>query len=320
MPEDEHGESMVRSSNNAMGGSRNLHWRQPGPDAACMRVVARTDGKVVGRAVLEAVYPPFAELQNMYVMEPHRGRGVGGAMVDECIARAAAMGFMAVFLQTHTDYTPAQRLYARKGFLLAGKAQMLRLVRFLSFPVLDSFLYAHPLATYSASAGEVDGEWSLTWWDWATNDRLQLMLTGGTCDKDSDGYGPGLRALSLKSGGVSVSSQLSGPAKAAKGTTVELQIVVHNEGPQPAHIRTRLLLPPGCAAQGDWSRMGPAQELRSGEALSSVVQLSVTDDFDASSLKYATSESLPLTVEVFLGATSFWLTHALLVKGEGSTA
>jgi len=312
--EDEHGESVVYAAEHPGTRMRNLHW--PYPTAVkglpWRRLVGETRGKVVGRAILEAVYPPFAELQNMHVLEAYRGRGVGGAMVDGCIAQAATMGFMALFLQTHADYISAQRLYARKGFLLAGKAQMLRLVRFLNLPVLDLFLHEHPLATYSASPAAADGEWSLLWSDWATGHRLQLTLTGGTCDKDSDGYGPGLRTLSLWNGGWSISAQISGPAKVAKGGTVELGLQIHNDGSQPFHLSTRLLLPPGCGPQGDWSRMGPAQDLRPGETLNSAAKIALADDLDVTLLKYATSESLPLTVEVFLGVTSFWLTHALL--------
>lgn len=312
-PEDEHGESVVRAADAPRIRPPNLHWPQATAEAASAHIVGEADGKVVGRAILEPIYPPFAEIQNMHVLEPYRGRGVGGAMVDACIAEAARLGFMAVFLQTHANYTPAQRLYARKGFVLASKAQMLRLVRFLNLPALDLFLHEHPLATYSSSAGEAEGEWSLTWQDWVTGDRLLLTLTGGTCDKDSNGYGPGLRALSLRNGGLNISAQISGPAKAAKGANVELGLEVHHDGLQPVHVRTRLLLPPGCVPQGEWSRMGPAQELRPSEALSSAAEVALTEGLDLAVLKYAAFESLPLTVEVFLGPTSFWLTHTIRI-------
>jgi len=264
--EDEHGESVVCAADHPGGRLRNLHWPQPPTIKGfpCRILVGETGGKIMGRAILETVYPPFAEIQNMHVLESHRGRGVGGAMIDECIAQAGRMGFMAVFLQTHSDYGPAQRLYARKGFFLAGKAQMLRLVRFLNLPVLDAFLHQHPLGTYSASPAEGDGAWSLVWSDWVSGDRLQLTLTGGTCDKDSDGHSPGLRTLSLSNGETTASVQLDGPREAAKGSTVELRLSVHNEGAQTVRLCTRLLLPPGCEARGEWSRHGPVLELEPG--------------------------------------------------------
>ena len=58
--------------------------------------------------------------------------------------------------------------------------------------------------------------------------------------------------------------------------------------------------------------MGPAQDMGPGETLSATAGIALADDLDVSFLQYATSESLPLTVEVFIGRTSFWLTHALL--------
>jgi len=311
-PADERGEDVVRAADHPGNRMRNHRWRQATRADACRYVVGEADGKIVGRAVLEAVYPPFAELQNMHVLDPYRGRGVGGAIVDECVARAGRLGFMALFLQTHADYLPAQRLYARKGFVLAGKAGMLRLVRFLNLPVLDTFLHEHPLATYSASAGEGTGEWSLAWSDWASGDRLELTLTGGTSDKDSEGHGPGVRALSLKAGEAGLNAQLDGPREAAKGTTVELRLEARNEGPDPLRLCTRLLLPPGCEAQGEWSRHGPVVDLEPGKETCVLAEIALTDDLDAEPLVYAAFGSLPLSVEVFLGRTSFWLTHTVL--------
>ena len=40
-------------------------------------LVAEVDGKVVGRVILEAAYPPYSELINIYVLPSYQGIGVG---------------------------------------------------------------------------------------------------------------------------------------------------------------------------------------------------------------------------------------------------
>jgi GNAT superfamily N-acetyltransferase len=304
---------LVRAADRPSGEVRSLHWPEARRDAANMHVVAELDAKIVGRAVLEAVYPPFAEIQNMHVVEPYRGRGAGSSLVNECIATAARMGFMAMFLQTHSECVPAQRLYVRKGFVLVGKAQMLRLVRFLNLPLLDAFLHTHPLSTYGASAGDADGEWSLTWCDWVTGDRLQLRLTGGTCDRDSKGLGPGLEALSFRKADAGLSAEVDGPTEATADGRASLQLRVTNTGAAPLRLRMRSLLPPGCEPRKPWQGLGPAEELAVGGSLASSVEVTLTDAIQRDVLQYAAFPSLPLTVEVLVGSTSFWLTHSIHV-------
>jgi len=179
-------------------------------------LVAEIDGKAVGRVVLEAIYPPFGELQNMSVLPEFRGRGVGGALVDECISQLARKGFLAAFLQTHFDNLTAQRLYARKGFIVAAKGVMLRLVRFINLPILDRFFYDHPVALYHGPSDAGQRQSPLVRCDWITGDRLEVTLTGGSNDKDSEEYGPGISAVDMTSKPLSFSAQLSGPLGAAR--------------------------------------------------------------------------------------------------------
>ena len=141
---DTHAESVVRDY---AATSRHLHWpRRLGAEELSWQLLAEVGGQPAGRTCVDAVYPPFGELINLHVQPALRGRGVGGTLVDECVASLGRLGFMAVFLQTNTDLTAGHRLYARKGFVLAAKGRMLRLVRFVNLPILDSFLFGHPLA------------------------------------------------------------------------------------------------------------------------------------------------------------------------------
>ncbi len=169
-PRDEHGESVVRAADwwPHTRPNRHLHWPAPtftDPVKQYPPLVAEIEGKVVGRVFLEAICPPFGELQNMSVLPEFRGRGAGSALVDECVSRLARKGFLAAFLQTGFDNLAAQRLYARKGFTVAARGVMLRLVRFINLPILDRFFYDHPLALHHGPADAGPRKWPLVWSD-----------------------------------------------------------------------------------------------------------------------------------------------------------
>ena len=315
-PADAHGESVACERHSPLRPHAHMHWPQAAVvDVRETRLVAEIEGKVVGRAIIDALYPPFGELVNMHVIPAFRGRGAGGALVDQCVHCMAQMGFMAVFLQTHVGYTPALRLYARKGFLLAARGTMLRLVRFLNLPLLDWFLYCHPLAVYSASAGREPQEWQLAWSDWPTGDSLVVTLTGGSCDKDSDEFGPGVKAMSLSTAGLRFEASLSGPRESGKGKQMAVGFSMSNAGDQPLDMAARLLLPPGCNPAGEWQKRGPAGPIEPGQEFRADFQIAFDAGLDLQPLSYSSWLSLPLTVEVLLGQTSFWLTHTVMMGG-----
>ncbi|WGL52644.1 GNAT family N-acetyltransferase [Nocardioides sp. BP30] len=59
------------------------------------------------------------ELKSMRTSAHARGAGVGSAMVAHLIGRARSAGYAAIWLETGTEdfFGPAQRLYARHGFV-----------------------------------------------------------------------------------------------------------------------------------------------------------------------------------------------------------
>jgi len=91
------------------------------------RIVAEDDGEIVGSVLL---FPPAMqayafseeralspELRLLAVAPEARGKGVGEALVNECIRRAKAIGAHELGLHTSRSMRTAMRLYERMGFV-----------------------------------------------------------------------------------------------------------------------------------------------------------------------------------------------------------
>lgn len=65
---------------------------------------------------------PICYLQDLFINEAARGRGVGKALIEAVYARARAAGSSRVYWQTHQTNTTAMRLYdqvaEKSGFLV----------------------------------------------------------------------------------------------------------------------------------------------------------------------------------------------------------
>jgi GNAT superfamily N-acetyltransferase len=101
--------------------------------APAEQIVAEEDGTIVGAVLL---YPaqtvaggapgaPTArtapEVRLLAVTPRARGRGVGAALMDECVRRARGAGAAAITLHTADLMEAAMRLYARMGFVRAAE-------------------------------------------------------------------------------------------------------------------------------------------------------------------------------------------------------
>lgn len=100
-----------------------------GPPAE--RIVAELDGRLVGSVLL---YPartrytapdgtvftaPLPELRLLAVAPALRRRGIGKALMEECVRRARASGAAALGLHTSDLMQVAMHMYERMGFLRA---------------------------------------------------------------------------------------------------------------------------------------------------------------------------------------------------------
>src|SRR4051812_33556324 len=90
--------------------------------------LASADGRDVGVATLASGYSleygRFAEIEDLYVVAPHRGRGIGRALVDRACEHAARAGCSAVLVTVTPEGQERHDLlglYGRLGFRDEGR-------------------------------------------------------------------------------------------------------------------------------------------------------------------------------------------------------
>ncbi len=82
--------------------------------------VAEIDGQNVGHIFLvkHPTQPDTAQLRLLFVEPSARGRGLGDALVKECLRFACTAGYRKVVLWTQSSLTAAHRIYEKAGFHL----------------------------------------------------------------------------------------------------------------------------------------------------------------------------------------------------------
>ncbi len=82
-------------------------------------VAAGADDEVLGYAVCWTIAGE-SHLLNIAVHTARRGKGIGRALLSECIRRAARAGASVIFLEVRAGNEAAQRLYRSMGFVFRG--------------------------------------------------------------------------------------------------------------------------------------------------------------------------------------------------------
>ena len=290
---------------------RGFHWPATGVAVEDFRdkegIVARVDDVAVGRAILEAVFYPLAELVNLEVHPPYRGHGVGSAIVRHAVATAARAGFLAIHVQTFLDNVGAHRLYARHGFLPATRGEMLRLWKFLNLPALAQFLHDHPMALFESTPAVGSREHLLRWHEASGGDEIAVTLTGGSCQFDSDGVGPAVSALRLRSCAVRLAASFAANSTARQGDTVAAHLTLTNESGSELSGGFRIGLNPGFRIASDHPG-GERFSLDSGATLERTLPIKLEPSFPSELLRICSYRSVPITAEFLLGDHAFWLT------------
>lgn len=79
-------------------------------------VLLDAEQTIVGSVGLFPLRPGTLELRKMYLAAPHRGRGLGRALLDRALTEARRRGAVRVTLETATVLKEALALYERAGF------------------------------------------------------------------------------------------------------------------------------------------------------------------------------------------------------------
>jgi ribosomal protein S18 acetylase RimI-like enzyme len=283
-------------------------------------LVACVDGLVVSRAVLEAVYPPYCELVNMGVRPDYRRRGVGTALVLEAQRRARATGFKYMALQTERDNERAYRFYESLGFLPAAEGEMRRMVALLDAPIVNLFRLRHAGWEFTSQSDEELGArwWRLEWRD--GGQHVALLMFGGSCQHDSDGLLPTVRALEVRDQGAHLSIRADAPDTILTGEPgkypppgagrAEVRITVRNLGETEFVGSVRAVLLPDLEVPGCRGAELPELRVEPGDTGQAAFCIAVQPRFSRDAFRFTSYPSVPLTAEVCWAECSVLLSAA----------
>ena len=83
-------------------------------------LIGEWDGTFVAMGALRRTSPERAEIKRMRIHPDYQGRGFGQLILTELIARARALGYKTLHLDTSILQVPAQKLYEKNGFRKVG--------------------------------------------------------------------------------------------------------------------------------------------------------------------------------------------------------
>ncbi len=114
-----------------------LRWFLRSPGADCL--VAEEVGRILG-FILAEQDAPQAHIITLDVLESHRRRGIGTALVGEAEQRLAGRGVRLVELETATNNEPAVAFWRKHGYRTVGVLKHYYLGR------VDAYTMIKPLA------------------------------------------------------------------------------------------------------------------------------------------------------------------------------
>jgi predicted GNAT family N-acyltransferase len=105
----------IRTTVFVVGQDVPVEIERDGRDAECVHVVAEdAQGEAIGTGRLL----PDGRIGRIAVLEPWRGRGVGGAMLRQLMREAKRLGHAEVYLHSQSH---ARAFYERHGYVVHGK-------------------------------------------------------------------------------------------------------------------------------------------------------------------------------------------------------
>jgi len=171
-------------------------------------------GKVVGRAILDTVFPPYAEIVNVVVHPDYRGMGLGSYLVKECIKRAIRAGYNVIYLMCDPLDRRLHKFYSRIGFLpgILGNPAIPRgdmwLYYFGKGSFVRSFLERHPFTEFQVSRRRKKFYglelYSVKWTDPISNEGLEIFIKGQPGQPKNGGTMPRFSAIRIRDMGLSL--------------------------------------------------------------------------------------------------------------------
>lgn len=91
-----------------------------------VKITAEEEGKVLGWAFLVVVFndrhvEPYGIMENVYVEQEHRGKGIGTQLVQAVIAQARAINCYKLIAQSRDSKPEVHAYYEKMGFNYHGK-------------------------------------------------------------------------------------------------------------------------------------------------------------------------------------------------------
>ena len=84
-------------------------------------LIGEWDGAFVAMGAFHRTSPERAEIKRMRVVPEYQGRGLGQIILSELEARAHAMGYITLHLDTSVLQVAAQKLYEKNGYREVGR-------------------------------------------------------------------------------------------------------------------------------------------------------------------------------------------------------
>jgi ribosomal protein S18 acetylase RimI-like enzyme len=84
-------------------------------------LIGEEDGQFVAMGALRHTSRERAEIKRMRVQREYQGRGYGQMILDALEARAQALGYQTLHLDTSVLQIPARKLYEKNGFHEVGR-------------------------------------------------------------------------------------------------------------------------------------------------------------------------------------------------------
>lgn len=219
-------------------------------------LVAEGDGKVVGRVILEAAYPPYSELVNLYVLPEYQRIGVGSCLVQSCVKTATtSKSFVMSVMTDPVENLPAHRLYSKFSFRpgIIGDPSSERghmwLFRFSEESCVSEFLTRHPFAEPEVSRSRVHFHdrmlYRMSWPDPQTKDGMDLFIEGQP-SQTLEGTMPRIAGLSYQEGDTNLElSAMEKDDSISEGRGSGFTVGIRNKAPHPFSYHHLLQSPTG---------------------------------------------------------------------------